>query len=103
MRAAQLLIVNHALLLSDLALRNPSRPREASAGTVELLGSYDLLVLDEAHTLENAASDHFGVTISSTSVAMLLRDLYNARTNRGLLSLWGDEAAIAAVRQAGRA
>ncbi|KKL66054.1 hypothetical protein LCGC14_2148840, partial [marine sediment metagenome] len=91
MRKANLLVVNHALLLSDLALR-----RRSPDGAAELLGKYDLLVLDEAHTLETVASDHFGASISSGGVGSLLRELYNPRTDWGLLALALIAAAIAA-------
>lgn len=74
---ADLLVVNHALLVSDLLLR-----REQAS----LLPEYDLLVIDEAHTLEQVAIDHFGSTISSTQVFYLLNSLFNDRTAKGLLA-----------------
>jgi len=98
MRKANVLVVNHALLFSDLALRARSPDSPA-----ELLGEYDLLVLDEAHTLEPVASDHFGMSVNSGSISLLLRDLYNPGNNRGLLALAGDEKAIKAVRTASNA
>lgn len=73
---AQILIVNHALLLSDLALRMQG---------ASLLPEYDLLIIDEAHTLESVASEQFGLEISNTQIAYNLRRLYNERTQRGLL------------------
>ena len=101
MRKANLLVVNHALLFSDLALR---RGRDGEkGGQAELLGAYDVLVLDEAHTAEAVASDHFGVSVSSGGVQALLRELYNARNDRGLLALTDDAAAISAARSAGSA
>ena len=57
-------------------------------------------MLDEAHTLESVASDHFGMSVNSATVSLLLRDLYNPRNNRGLLALWGDDTAVKAVRAA---
>ncbi len=73
---AQLLVVNHALFFSDLALR-----REG----VSILPDYGAVVFDEAHTLEAVASDHLGGSASSGQVEYLLGRLYNDRTNRGLL------------------
>jgi ATP-dependent DNA helicase DinG len=73
---AQILIVNHALFFSDLALRK--------AGA-SILPNYDVAVLDEAHTVEAVAGDHLGIGVSSGSVDYLLNKLYNDRTNRGLL------------------
>ncbi len=98
MRKANLLVVNHALLFSDLALRSGE---DAGRTQAELLGAYDLLVLDEAHTVESVASDHFGSSVSSGAAQTLLRELYNARNDRGVLALTDDARAIAAARSAG--
>ncbi len=73
---AQLLIVNHALFFSDLALR-----REGGS----ILPDYDVAIFDEAHNLEAVASDHLGVNLSSGQVDYVLNKLYNERTQRGLL------------------
>lgn len=72
---ADLLIVNHALFFSDLAVR-----REGAS----ILPDYDVVVFDEAHTLEGVAADHLGVKVSSGQVEYLLNKLYNDKTNRGL-------------------
>lgn len=73
---AQILVVNHALLFSDLALR-----REGTS----ILPDYDVLLLDEAHTIEAVAGDHLGLRVTSGQIEYLLNKLYNDRTNRGLL------------------
>jgi ATP-dependent DNA helicase DinG len=73
---AQILVVNHALLFSDIALRR--------AG-VSILPDYDVVILDEAHTVEAVASDHLGLNITSGQVEYVLNKLYNDRTNKGLL------------------
>ncbi len=73
---AQILIVNHALFFSDLGLRR----RGAS-----ILPDYDIVILDEAHTIESVAGDHLGLGISSGTVDHVLNKLYNDRTNKGLL------------------
>ena len=91
MHQADILVVNHALLFSDLAMADTP---------AELLGPYDLLVLDEAHMLEAVASDHFGRSVTSVSAAALLRELYNDRTDRGLLALTKAPQALAAVHRA---
>jgi len=88
---AQLLVVNHALLFSDLAMR-----REGGG----VLPEYDLLVLDEAHTVEQVAGDHLGVGVSTNQVRYLLNSLHNERTRHGLLHESGREAAIGAVHDA---
>ncbi|MBX7073353.1 MAG: DEAD/DEAH box helicase [Pirellulales bacterium] len=76
MQHAQILIVNHALFFSDLSLR-----REGAS----ILPDYDIVVFDEAHTLEHVASDHLGMNVSSSQVQFTLNKLYNDRTQRGLL------------------
>jgi ATP-dependent DNA helicase DinG len=73
---AQILVVNHALLFSDIALRR--------AG-VSILPDYDVVILDEAHTVESVASDHLGINVTSGSVDYILNKLYNDRTHKGLL------------------
>src|SRR4051812_36512026 len=76
MQHAQILVVNHALLFSDIALRR--------AG-VSILPDYDVVILDEAHTVESVASDHLGITVTSGQIEYTLNKLYNDRTNKGLL------------------
>ena len=73
---AQILVVNHALFFSDLALRDQG---------ASILPDYDVVVFDEAHTMEAVAGDHLGLSVSSGQVEYLLNKLYNDRTNRGLL------------------
>ncbi|MCG8558110.1 MAG: ATP-dependent DNA helicase [Proteobacteria bacterium] len=63
---AQLVVVNHHLFFADLALRGP-RGRG-------VLPDYDAVVLDEAHLLEDIATDFFGVTVSASRIHALLRD-----------------------------
>lgn len=73
---ADVLVVNHALFFSDLALRRQG---------VSILPDYDIVVLDEAHTAEAVAGDHLGLSVSSSQIEFQLTRLYNDRTNRGLL------------------
>ena len=88
-RDCHVVVVNHAMLFSDLNL-----PDEA-----KLLGDYSLVVLDEAHTVEQVASEHFGSSVSEYSLAQLLRQLYDGNNNRGLLATLEDRDAIAAVNR----
>jgi len=88
---AQILVVNHALFFSDLALRQQG---------VSILPDYDAVVFDEAHTLESVASDHLGLAVSSGQVEFTLSRLYNDRTNKGLLVHYGLRDAQLAVDRA---
>ncbi|TWT38550.1 ATP-dependent DNA helicase [Blastopirellula retiformator] len=73
---AQIIIVNHALFFSDLALRRSG---------VNLLPKYDAVIFDEAHTIESVAGDHLGLSITSAQIDYTLNKLFNDRTNKGLL------------------
>ncbi|MDR1491149.1 MAG: helicase [Planctomycetaceae bacterium] len=73
---AQIIIVNHAILFSDLAVR-----RQGGC----ILPVYDALVFDEAHTMEQAAADYLGVTVTQGQADYLLNKLYNEHNGRGLL------------------
>jgi ATP-dependent DNA helicase DinG len=63
---ADLLIVNHYLFFADLALR------ENDYGA--LLPDYAALVFDEAHEMEDVATQYFGVEVSSYRMEELARD-----------------------------
>ncbi len=73
---AQLLIVNHAMFFSDLALRRLG---------VSILPDYDTVILDECHTVESVAGDHLGIRLTSGQFDYLFSQLYNDRTQKGLL------------------
>lgn len=80
MQTGQILVVNHALFFSDLALR--------MAGA-SYLPNYDAVVFDEAHTLEEVAGEHFGMHVSESSVKYQLRTLYDPRKGSGILNTHG--------------
>lgn len=73
---ADILIVNHALFFSDLSLRRLG---------VNILPDYDTVILDEAHTIQDVASDHLGLGITLGQIDYTLSKLYNDSTNKGLL------------------
>ncbi len=91
MRNAQILVVNHALLVADLALRDVE---------AQLLPDYDVAIIDEAHTLEAVAAEHLGLRLTSGSVDFTLNRLYHERTHKGLLSYHKLEEAIHRARAA---
>jgi ATP-dependent DNA helicase DinG len=73
---AHVLVVNHALFFSDLALRR-------AGGSI--LPDYQVVILDEAHNLEDVASEHLGVQFGRGALDYLLNRLYHPRHDRGLL------------------
>ncbi|MDE2349901.1 MAG: ATP-dependent DNA helicase [Gammaproteobacteria bacterium] len=65
-QAADVLIVNHHLLLADLALKDE--------GFGDLLPGADGLILDEAHQVPDIAAQFFGRTWSARQVESVTRD-----------------------------
>ena len=76
---ADVVVVNHHLLASDLAVRIASENWLEAA----VLPPYRRLVLDEAHHLEDVAATHLGAHVSALGVQRLLARL--ERNGRGLL------------------
>ncbi len=63
---ADLVITNHHLFFSDLALQED--------GGTRILPEDAVVILDEAHALEGVATEHFGVVVRSGAVALLASD-----------------------------
>lgn len=82
--AADVLVVNHHLLFSDLAVRRTQGNWTAPA----VLPHYKRLVLDEAHNLEEAATSHLGATVSRRGLFRILRRLENR--GKGLLPAFAE-------------
>lgn len=102
---ADVVIVNHHLLLADLALKED--------GFGDLLGTADAVVIDEAHQLPDLATQFFGANCSSRQVEQILADTRSecaaaGVSNAEVLPAMRDvEAAMAATagvlpRQVGR-
>ncbi len=72
---SQIIVVNHHLLFADLVVR------EGSYG--EVLPKYDHLVVDEAHQIEDVATQYFGAVVSSFRIEELARDIAAAWESRG--------------------
>lgn len=77
---ARILVVNHALFFSDLAVR-------AQGGS--FLPNYDAVIFDECHTMESVAGEHLGLTVSNSQIDYTLRKLYNPRNDKGTLVALG--------------
>jgi ATP-dependent DNA helicase DinG len=63
---ADIVIVNHHLLLADLALKED--------GFGDILGSADAVILDEAHQIPDLATQFFGANVSSRRIENVIRD-----------------------------
>jgi ATP-dependent DNA helicase DinG len=73
--SADLLVVNHHLLFSDLALRGDSGAYSDAA----ILPGYSRIILDEAHNIEEVATDYFGAQMSKFGLLRLLGRFYSLR------------------------
>ncbi len=73
---SDIMVVNHHLLCSDLAVKE--------SGYGEVIPRYEALIVDEAHGLEEAATQHFGFHLSLFRVLRFARD---ARAELALTSL----------------
>jgi ATP-dependent DNA helicase DinG len=72
---ADVLLVNHHLFFADLAMRT-------SKAGVEILPEHDVVIFDEAHAIEDVATEYFGLQISSYRVDELARDALRAVSDR---------------------
>jgi ATP-dependent DNA helicase DinG len=77
LETADIVVANHALLFSDLVLKEQG---------ASVLPDYRYVIIDEAQNIEHVAEEHFGIDISNYRVRFLLDGLYNPRTHRGLLA-----------------
>lgn len=68
--ASQLLIVNHHLLFSDLAIKSASESSDAG-----ILPPFKRVIFDEAHHLNDAATSHFGMRATKFGILRVLRRL----------------------------
>ncbi|MEC9443325.1 MAG: ATP-dependent DNA helicase [Myxococcota bacterium] len=64
---ARVIVVNHHLFFADLALRQH--------GYAEILPEYDAVIFDEAHHLEEVASQYFGIEVSNWRITELANDI----------------------------
>ncbi len=91
---AELILVNHHLYFADRALR-------AAHPGARVLPDHDAVIFDEAHQLEDVATEHFGARVSTHKLAQLVRD---AHLGLARMPLWTGRAAddtIAAVERNG--
>jgi ATP-dependent DNA helicase DinG len=91
LHTANILVANHALVVTDLAVR--------AAGS-NVLPDYDLAIFDEAHTLESVAAEHLGLRISDAQLEYQFAKLYQERSRKGLLAYHGLSGSIARVQEA---
>ena len=74
---AQILIVNHALFFSEMALRTEG---------ATMLPKYETVIFDEAHQMEGTASSHLGLRCSLTQIEYWLRRLCSEKKRDSCIS-----------------
>ncbi len=73
---AELIVTNHALLLADVVVRSESEESR-------VLPEHDVLIVDEAHRLEDAAATWLGGRFSLRGVRRLVRDIERTHAEVG--------------------
>jgi ATP-dependent DNA helicase DinG len=81
LEAANLLVVNHHLFFSELAVREMGGA---------FLPDYGMVLFDEAHQMENVAAEHLGLRLSRYAVEHWLRRLYTKDNRKGLFAVLRD-------------
>lgn len=90
---ADLLVVNHHLLFTDLAVRRATQNYSQAA----VLPAYKRLILDEAHNVEDAATEHLGAAVTRRGMYRTLSRL--ERKGRGILAALHDAVGEADAAQ----
>ncbi len=90
--SVDVLVLNHTLFFMHLGGID-----EDPGGGV--LFKNDFVILDEAHTVEQVASRHIGVSVSSGQLRFSLQRLWNPRTEKGLLALMRQGRSVSLVAE----
>jgi len=83
--SAELLVVNHHLLFTDVSIRRGT----GDYGSAAVLPAYKHLIIDEAHNVEDAATSHLGGQLTRRGLYRLLSRL--SRKGKGVLHALSDE------------
>jgi len=82
---ARILVVNHHLFFSNMALE---------VGQRTVLPEYDILVFDEAHSIEGVATEHLGASVTLSGIKYLMDLLFNPKKERGFLFTISDQGSM---------
>jgi len=88
--SSDVLVLNHTLFFTLLG----GVDEDIEGG---ILFKNDFVIFDEAHQMENVASRHIGLSVSSGQVRYALNRLWNPRTEKGLLATLHKGAAVKLV------
>jgi ATP-dependent DNA helicase DinG len=88
--SSDVLVLNHTLFFTLLG----GLSEEQEGG---ILFKNDVIIFDEAHTMESVASKHIGLSVSSGQMRYALNRLWNPRTEKGLLATLRQGASVKLV------
>lgn len=88
--SADVLVVNHTLFFTLLG----GVDEDQEGG---ILFKNDFVIFDEAHTVEQVASKHVGLSVSSGQMRWALNRLWNPKTQKGLLATLREGASVKLV------
>ena len=92
---SDIVIVNHHLFFADLALK------QADAPDAGVLPEYSAVIFDEAHEVEDVATDFFGVSVSNLRFEEVARDIETTLQQKQAMSA-GLLQALASLRERAR-
>lgn len=75
---ADILVINHHLLFADLAMRADTAEYTQTA----VIPACKVVILDEAHNLEETATRHFGFRTTAIGIQRVLNKIYQKRGRR---------------------
>jgi len=81
LRNSRLIVANHYLYFSDLGILDPA---------LKAIPEHSCAIFDEAHTLEDVASECLGLNVSERLLSLLIRRLAGDDKRRGLVQRFAD-------------
>lgn len=88
---ARILIVNHHLFFANLSLQKEEK---------SILPEYRVLIFDEAHNIENVATEHLGASVTNSGIKYILDLLFNPKREKGFLLTIGGQESMELVEMA---
>ncbi|MBE9537055.1 MAG: DEAD/DEAH box helicase family protein [Proteobacteria bacterium] len=76
--SAQIVVANHHLLFADLAVKDATGGHDDGA----VLPPFKRLIIDEAHNIEDIATEYFGAAVSLRGISLLLGRFVNRRARK---------------------
>lgn len=77
---SDLIVLNHTLFFVHLGGIDPEKNPDG------ILFKNDFVIFDEAHTVENVASRHVGMNLSSSQIRFILQRIWSPKTMKGLIN-----------------